>query len=110
MDPVNRLNHTSRVSVFTPADRPKSGLNHCVIEDFGGVFLLSFCFLDFSVGVGAFFSIIHFKLSIMHVKLSIMTVDCRKVPSAFILCCRWHLSAVNGRNFVNYTLQTVDYT
>ena len=28
--------------------------NRCVIEVFGGVFVLSRCFLDFSVGVGAF--------------------------------------------------------
>ena len=27
---------------------------NCVIEDFGGVFVLSLCFFDFSVGVGAF--------------------------------------------------------
>ena len=30
------------------------GRNCCVIEVFGGVFVLSRCFLDFSVGVGAF--------------------------------------------------------
>ena len=29
-------------------------LNHSVIEVFGGVFVLSRCFSDFSVGVGAF--------------------------------------------------------
>ena len=34
--------------------RPKSVRNRCVIEVFGGVFLLSCCFLDLSVGVGAF--------------------------------------------------------
>ena len=32
---------------LTPTDRPKSVRNRCVIEVFG-------CFLDFSVGVGAF--------------------------------------------------------
>ena len=53
-DPVNRFNHTSWVAIVTPTDRPKSVRNHCVIEDFGGVFVLSRCFLDFSVGVGAF--------------------------------------------------------
>ena len=37
-----------------PTDRPKSFRNRCVIEVFGGVFVLSRCFLDFSVGVGAF--------------------------------------------------------
>ena len=34
--------------------RPKSARNHCVIKVFGGVFVLSRCYLDFSVGVGAF--------------------------------------------------------
>ena len=28
--------------------------NRCVLEVFGGVFVLSCCFLDFSVSVGAF--------------------------------------------------------
>ena len=45
--PVNRFNHTSWVAIVTPADRPKSVCNHCVIEVFGGVFVLSRCFLDF---------------------------------------------------------------
>ena len=42
------------MAIVTPADRPKSVRNRCVIEVFGGVFVLSHCFLDFSVGVGAF--------------------------------------------------------
>ena len=50
---INRFNHTSGVTVVSPTDRPKSVRNRCVIEVFGG-FLMSRCFLDFSVGVGAF--------------------------------------------------------
>ena len=42
------------MGIVTPTDRPKSVRNRCVIEDFGGVFVLSRCFLDFSVGVEAF--------------------------------------------------------
>ena len=42
------------MAVVTPTDRPKSDRNHCVSEVFGGVFVLSRCFLDFSVGVWAF--------------------------------------------------------
>ena len=34
--------------------RPKSVHNHCVIKVCGAVFVLSHCFLDFSMGVGAF--------------------------------------------------------
>ena len=52
---VNQFNHTSGVSVVPPSDLPKSVRNGCVIEVFGGVFVLSRCFFDFSVGVGAFF-------------------------------------------------------
>ena len=33
-----RANHTSRVVVVTPIDRPKSFRNRCVIQQFGGVF------------------------------------------------------------------------
>ena len=40
-DPVNR-------------DRPKSVHNRPVIEVYGHVFVLSRCFLDFSLGVGDF--------------------------------------------------------
>ena len=40
--------------VVTPTDRSKSVRNCCVIEIFGGVFVLSRCYLDFSVSVGAF--------------------------------------------------------
>ena len=43
------------MATVTPTDRPKSVRNHCVIEAFGDVFVLSHCLLDFSVGVGAFF-------------------------------------------------------
>ena len=42
------------MAVVTPTDRPKSVRNRCVSEVFGGVFVLSCCILDFSVGVGAF--------------------------------------------------------
>ena len=45
---------TSWVSIGTPNDRPKSVRNRCVIEDFGDVFVLSRCFLDFCVDVRAF--------------------------------------------------------
>ena len=34
--------------------RPKSVRNSCVIKVFGGVFMLSRCFMDYSVGVGVF--------------------------------------------------------
>ena len=39
--PVNRFNPTSWVAAFTPTDRPKSIRNRCVIEVFGGIFVLS---------------------------------------------------------------------
>ena len=42
------------LSIVTRTDRPMSVRSRCVIEVFGDVFLLSHCFLAFSVGVGAF--------------------------------------------------------
>ena len=42
------------MTAVTPTDRPKSVRNSCVIKVFGGVFILSRCFLDCSVGVGVF--------------------------------------------------------
>ena len=54
LDPVNRFNQTSWEAAVTPADRPKSVRTSCVIEVFGGAFVLSHCFLNFSVGVGFF--------------------------------------------------------
>ena len=48
------INHTSWVTAINPTDRPKSVRNSCVIKVFGGVFMLSRCFLDCSVDVGFF--------------------------------------------------------
>ena len=42
------------MGVVTLTDRPKSIRNRCVIELFGGVFVLSLSVFDFSVGIGAF--------------------------------------------------------
>ena len=42
------------MTAVTPTDRPKSVHNSCVIKVFGGVFMLSRCFMDCSVGVGGF--------------------------------------------------------
>ena len=40
--------------VVTQTDHSKSVRNRCVTEVFGGVFVLSHCFLECSVGVGTF--------------------------------------------------------
>ena len=48
------FNHSSDVAVVTPTHCPKSVRNRYVIEFFGGVFVLSRCLINFSVGVGAF--------------------------------------------------------
>ena len=42
------------MAIVTPTDCPKLVRNRFVIEYFGGVFGLSHCLLDFSVGVRAF--------------------------------------------------------
>ena len=42
------------MTAITPIDRPKSVRNSFVFKVFGGVFMLSRCFLDCSVGVGVF--------------------------------------------------------
>ena len=51
---VNRFNHTSGVIAVNPTDRPKSVRNHCVIDVFGDVFMLSRCVLDFLCGCRGF--------------------------------------------------------
>ena len=51
-DPVNWFNHTSWVAVVTTTDCPKSVRNRCANEVFGGVCVLSRCFLAFFVGEG----------------------------------------------------------
>ena len=40
------------MTAVTPTDRPKSVRNSCLIKVFVGVFMLSRCFFDYSVGVG----------------------------------------------------------
>ena len=42
------------MTAVTPTDRPKSVRNSYVIKVFDGVFMLSRCFLDCSVGVWVF--------------------------------------------------------
>ena len=42
------------MAIVTPTYRPKSVRNRCVIKVFGGGFVLSRCFLDFSGGVWTF--------------------------------------------------------
>ena len=42
--PVNRVNRTSWVAVFTLTDSPKSVRNRCVIELFGVVFVVTLPF------------------------------------------------------------------
>ena len=44
------------MAIVTPTDRPKSARNRYEIDVFGRVFFLCchFCFLDITVGVGAF--------------------------------------------------------
>ena len=42
------VNHTCWMTVVTPTDRPKSVRNCCVIEMFGGIFVLSIGFRIFS--------------------------------------------------------------
>ena len=46
--------HTSQLAVVTPTDRPKLVRDRCLIELFGGVFVLSLCPFDISVDIGAF--------------------------------------------------------
>ena len=46
--------HVIWVAIVTPTDRPKSVRSRCVIEVFGGVFVVSPYFLDFSGGLWAF--------------------------------------------------------
>ena len=53
LGPQNCFNHTSKVAIVTPNDRPKSVRNRYVIEVFGGFFVVTLLF-GFSVGVGAF--------------------------------------------------------
>ena len=42
------------MTAVTPTDRPELVRNSCEIKVSGGVFMLSRCFLDCSVGVGVF--------------------------------------------------------
>ena len=46
------FNHTSGVTVVTPTDRPKSVRNRSLSKFLVAFFVLSACFLNFSVGVG----------------------------------------------------------
>ena len=72
-----KVERSSGVTVVTLTDRPKSVRNHCVIEVFGGVLVLSRCFLDFSVGVGAFVIGLSQIYSFFSIHFVYTTVDSR---------------------------------
>ena len=46
-DGMSLRHHTSRMTVVTPTDCPKSVCNRCVNEVFGGIIVLSICFRIF---------------------------------------------------------------
>ena len=48
------VNHTSWVAVVTPTGRPKAVRYRCVLEVLDGAFVMSRCFLDFSLVVEVF--------------------------------------------------------
>ena len=54
MDKSTNPVHDSWLAFVTQTDRAKSVRNRCIIEAFCGVFVLSLCFFDFSLGEGAF--------------------------------------------------------
>ena len=65
------------MTAVTPTDRPKSVRNRCVIKVFGGVFILSRCFLGCAGGVvvfvtglsqiSSFFSYLHFAMRVLFI-------------------------------------------
>ena len=75
------------MAVITPSDRPKSVRNNCVIEVFGGVFVLSRCFLDFFCG----FMFCHMTESDLFLFLS----EARDYQSFLHLLCEYKLTALS---------------
>ena len=92
----------SLVAIVTITDRPSSVRNRCVIEVFDGVFLLSRCFLDFSVCRGLchravsdlFLFLWHFVLYLSSqrtaVKMHIVSTNI-KILRWFFIHCRFVL-------------------
>ena len=105
------------MAVVTSTDRPKSVRNRCVIEVFGGDFVLSRWFLDFSVGVGAFvigpshissffsptFNKSKLKLAIYDLGISLNTDDrvCDPPPSPWlrIMTLTYSFAIVQGHSW-----------
>ena len=74
------------LSLF-PTDRLKSVRKRCVIEVFGGGFVLSCCFLDFSGGVWAFVirpsQISSFFSSLLSSVIDILNVQCVRLTQSY---------------------------
>ena len=51
---INHVYQTSLVAVVSPTDSPWTVCNCCVFEHFCGVFVMSLCCFEYSVGKGAF--------------------------------------------------------
>ena len=87
------IKHTSWKVVVTPSDRPKSVRNRYVIENFGGVIVLSLCFLKFSVGVEAFVTLLSQIFSFSSLKKE-YSISVYILSSQFVL---WHTDNVYKR-------------
>ena len=87
------VNPTSWETIVVPTDCPKSVRNRCVIEVFDGVFVLSRCFLDFSVGIDAFvigLSQISFFFSCKHQCHKNHYYDCSTLFPMLVTCSACH--------------------
>ena len=95
------------MTAVTPTDHPKSVVrNSCVIKVFGGVFMLSRCFLDCSVGVGVFVTGLSQISSFFYFKMQINISICldRWGPCIANLDLVHHFSVKNITHFgVNFT-------
>ena len=65
------------MAVVTSIDRLKSVGNRCVIESFGGVFVLSLCYLQFSVGEGGFCHMTESNLFLFLLRVN-WSVECQR--------------------------------
>ena len=77
------------MAFVTPTDRTKSVRNRYVIEVFGGVFVLSLCFVELSVGLRVFvieLSQILSFLFLSHLDPGKGEVDIRTPKASKIIC------------------------
>ena len=98
------------MTAVTPTDRPKSVRNSCVIKVFGGVFMLSRCFLDCSVGVGVFVTGLSQISSFFSYSFNVFCYGNENKLCRGLILIHFNCQIIRLLNFMHLDLNVLEYS